>query len=139
MNRKKSLKKIDRILVQHTTLYLAYLKTRKFYQEYFFRTHMEERKKRETHYKTALRNLRNFENHIPSYLRETFDRLKSRDLPLDKTYSKENHPPSPPSILVEITDPHLLKTQGELDHSSDLQESEGSLKDYENYKNLIKV
>ncbi len=91
----------------------------------------------ERNYQLALKNLRDFEKDLKDWQIEAL-KEKLNAYPEDRQFSKE-HDLAPNgdevSFVGEFEDPHLLPTQKSDTWTNDSEETEGTMEDYERYKN----
>ncbi len=127
----KALQKYDNLLEQYITI-----------RKKYFAVHGRPSKKQKTktfnNYMRTLKDLRNFEVAQTGKYKEALD--KKLDLyPLDDQYSK-SHPDEKAlevSFSGDFLDQHYLETQQAAKYAGDTEESEGTMEDYEKYKESV--
>ncbi len=129
---------VNSIFTKYDNLLENYLRLRTKYFEYFYKDRSKQRTKVCDNYNKALEQLQNFTKQLSEYQLEKF---RSRGFfKLDHTYSA-NHDIDPELTSVELSDkpndPHYTQLQQEQESfKNDIEESSGSIEDYNSYKGL---
>ena len=129
-----------RILQKYDNLLDQYIVARKKFFDLFGRNNQKQLPKVEKNYQNSLKSLREFEVKLEDWQREVLDK-KINAYAEDREFSK-NHDLKPEGDIVSFTgefeDPHLLATQKAAQESSqwskDTEESQGTIEDYQKYK-----
>ncbi len=135
--RKRPLSPEDRFLRSYENLFNAHEKAKYEYFAMFNRVDWRRRRKLELKFYQTIEALRDFESKLEPWQADLVFNKKWKNYRLDTTYSKNHNldGPEDPPDESEITDPMILHSQiNREDYSSDEEESEGTLEDYERYK-----
>lgn len=138
-NRKKYNKPLtpDRILSKYDNLLDQHLVARRKFFELNGRANNKLVLKAKTHFYRSVEDLRRYESSLKDWQKETLLK-KTEFYPMENSYTEKHELPEHTyenvlSILAD-GDPHLLTKQKDADYSRDVEETSGSMEEYEAYK-----
>jgi len=129
---------LDRLVEKYINLLDQHLIARRKFHDLYFRADNAQLNKLERNFYSTLNDLRDFESKLPPESKEIFEQ-RINGLKLDLTYSTNHNIDINEKIELDklvIEDPHLLQSQIKADYSNDVEESVGSIEDYNKYKTL---
>lgn len=128
----------DKVFRRYEYLQEQHCIARRKYFENYYKTEGSQRDRAEKNFYSSLEQLRDYVSTLSPEQKEAFEK-KYNGNPTDTDYSRNHGLPEQAERVKfadKFEDPHLLKSQTEVDFSSDTEESVGSIEDYNQYKGL---
>lgn len=128
----------DKVFRRYEYLQEQHCIARRKHFENYYKTEGSQRDRAEKNFYSTLEQLRDYVSTLSAEQKEAFEK-KYNGYPTDTEYSRVHGLPEQAERVKfadKFEDPHLLKSQTEVDFSSDTEESVGTIEDYNKYKGL---